>query len=446
MKGRKWRDKMKLNKIFLRIWFSRLISIVGTGLTEFGVSVWLFDKTGQATPMAISILCAVLPAIIFSPISGIITDRFSKKRIMLIADTCAAIATVILAVLCFFNHLNVLYVYIFSFLSATANLFDNIAYQASITSLVKEEEVKTAMGYNQIIDSLSGLFAPILAGILYSFIGLKGIIGIDISTYIISMIFFITVPSGAFGTIEEVEEKGIKKQSFFERISQGFQFIFSQKSLTLLMIFFALLNFLFNLTSVLIEPLSLSIGNSIALGLVKVSSGIGLMAGSFFITLIKTKVPYSKGIKYAVLIAGFALVVMGIRNSIICIAIGRIIFCFVVPIANTLAGTLWLLRTPKELQGRVFASRMMVVRSIMPLSYLMVGPLVDYVLPSWIHKDTSLTQLIDRTLGLELFNYRIIFLFSGVIIMVASYLFFAMNALKTIGDFDNNSCQIEKAS
>ncbi len=243
--------------------------------------------------------------------------------------------------------------------------------------------------------------------------------------------------------MEVVEEKGMKKQGFFESIFQGFQFIFSQKSLTLLMIFFALLNFLFNLTSVLIEPLSLSIGNSISLSIVKVCSGIGLMVGSFFVTIIKTKVSYSKGIKYAAFIAGFALTVMGIRNSILCIAIGRILFCFVGPIANTLAGTLWLLRTPKELQGRVVASRLMVVRSIMPLSYLMVGPLVDYVLPSWLRKDTTLTQLIDRTFGLELFNYRIIFLFSGVIIMIASYLFFAMNALKTIGDFDNKSGQIE---
>ncbi|WKV07564.1 hypothetical protein Q2T46_08190 [Thermoanaerobacterium sp. CMT5567-10] len=72
--------KIKINKQFVFVWFAELISILGSGLTDFGLSVWIYEKTGKATPLAISILFSVLPAIFLSQIAGFVADKFNTKK------------------------------------------------------------------------------------------------------------------------------------------------------------------------------------------------------------------------------------------------------------------------------------------------------------------------------------------------------------------------------
>jgi len=420
---------LKINNRFKRIWFSRLISIIGTGLTEFGISVWVFTLTGKATPMAITMLFSVLPSIFFAPFSGVVSDRFSRKRIIILSDTVAMFASLFLLIYISFGFFNMGVICLFTFLSAAANMFDNNAYQASISTLVEHDELKTANGLNQVIDSLNSIASPIIAGILYFLIGLKGIIIIDILSYVISMLIFTRIHSSYFssykasGTVE-------KKQRI--EINAGFRFIFSQKGLTLLMIFFCLLNFLFNLSGTLIEPLSLSLGNSIYLGIIKTCGGIGLLVGSLYVTFKIFKISYSKGIFLSAAIAGIALVIMGLKDSILNLALGRLLFCFVAPISNTMAGTLWLSKTPSELQGRVYAARQMVVKCIMPFSFILAGPLADKVIPGWLANGTGMAGMIGDLFGGDVLNYRILFIITGFIVLLSSFLIYMFKEFRKL--------------
>lgn len=54
---------MNINSSYRKVWFARLISILGTGLTSFGVSVWVYTVTGKATPMVLILLFSILPDI-----------------------------------------------------------------------------------------------------------------------------------------------------------------------------------------------------------------------------------------------------------------------------------------------------------------------------------------------------------------------------------------------
>lgn len=423
-------DKMlNINNNFKKTWFSRMISIIGTGLTEFGVSVWVFTLTGKATPMAITMLCSIIPSIFFAPLSGVISDRFNRKWVIILSDSIAMFASLFLLLFVLTGQFHFGVICIFSFISAAANMFDNNAYQASISTLVEDSELKTANGLNQVIDSLNSIAAPIIAGVLYFIIGLKGIIFIDIISYVISMLLFIKIPSFCFTNVnlsDTVKESGQLK------ISAGFRFIFSQKGLTLLMILFALLNFLFNLSSVLIEPLSLSLGNSVHLGVVKTCGGLGLLGGSLFITLKKLKMSYSKVILFSVIIEGAALIIMGFHSSFSNIAVGRLLFCFFIPIANTIAGTLWISKTPKELQGRVYSARIMVVKCIIPFSYLLVGPLTDKIIPMWLSSGDLMTRNLFNMFGNEVLNYRIVFILTGFIVLLCAFLFYSFRDFRKL--------------
>ena len=112
-------------RTFLIIWVGQFISMIGSGLTGFGLSVWVYSETGQATPFAINALAFNLPRILFAPIAGSIADRFNRKRIMILADTAAAVITAGLAVLIFTDQLQIWHIYIASALSSTLALSRN---------------------------------------------------------------------------------------------------------------------------------------------------------------------------------------------------------------------------------------------------------------------------------------------------------------------------------
>lgn len=418
-----------MNKNFYSVWFSRLISILGSSLTTFGVSVWVYGETGKATPMAVTMLCSILPSVIFAPLSGIVCDYFNRKKVIFIADSIAAITSLALLMYLMLERFDFGIICAFNFINATANMLDNNAYQASLSTLVKENDIKKAGGMNQIIDSISSIIAPVCAGILYYPVGLKGLLVIDLCTYVVAMLIFIRVPACVFSDSGKVKKE---HEKFFENILAGFQFIFSQRGLTLLMIFYAMFNFPLNVSDSLTEPLVLSLGNSFDMGLVKMAGGIGLFLGSLFITGKGMKYSYSKSIFISAVVTGVSICVIGIRNNIYSIMLGEFVFLFIIPIVNTLAGTLWILKTPKELQGRVYAARGMVVKSIIPLSYLLVGPMADRWIPMFLEKHPNACKGIQIVLKEGNLNYRLVYVLAGMTAIILALLFFSQKDLRKL--------------
>lgn len=418
-----------MNKNFYYVWISRLVSILGSSLTTFGVSVWVYGETGKATPMAITMLCSILPSVIFAPLSGIVCDYFNRKKVIFIADSIAAITSLLLLMYLMMERFDFGIICAFNLINATANMLDNNAYQASLSTLVEENDIKKAGGMNQIIDSISSIIAPICAGILYYPVGLKGLLIIDLCTFIVAMLIFIRVPACVFSD-SDIKKK--EHESIFEDILAGFQFIFSARGLTLLMIFFAIFNFLLNVSDSMTEPLVLSLGNSFDMGLVKMAGGMGVFLGSLFITEKGMKYSYSKSIFISAIAAGASLCVMGIRNNIYSVILGEFVFLFVTPIVNTVAGTLWILKTPKELQGRVYAARSMVTKCIIPLSYLLVGPMADSWIPMFLQKYPNTYKVIQIALNEGNLNYRLVYMMAGITAIIFALLFFSQRDLRQL--------------
>lgn len=418
-----------MSKNFYLVWFSRFVSILGSSLTTFGVSVWVFGETGKATPMAVTMLCSILPSVILAPLSGIVCDYFNRKKIILIADSTAAITSLLLLLYLMTERFDFGMICAFTFVNATANMLDNNAYQASLSTLVTESDIKKAGGMNQIIESVSSIIAPVCAGILYYPVGLKGLLVLDLCTFLVAMLIFIRVPAGLFSDSNKEKKE---HENIFENILAGFQFIFSARGLTLLMIFFAFFNFFLNVSDSLTEPLVLSLGNSFDMGLVKMAGGIGIFLGSLFITGKGIKYSYSRSIFIAAIVTGASICVMGIRNHIGFIILGEFVFLFVTPIVNTLAGTLWILKTPKELQGRVYAARSMVAKGIIPLSYLLVGPLADSWIPKFLQNYPNACNVIQIVLGDGNLNYRLVYVAAGMTAIIFAVLFFSQKELRQL--------------
>ena len=84
---------------FYVLWLTQSLSQLGSSITAFSLTLWLYEKTGSALSTAALAICTYLPYVVMSIFAGALTDRFDKKRTMLCCDLFAALCTVTVFVL-----------------------------------------------------------------------------------------------------------------------------------------------------------------------------------------------------------------------------------------------------------------------------------------------------------------------------------------------------------
>src|SRR5689334_4206515 len=99
-------------RTFLIIWVGQLVSLIGSAMTSFALGVWIFQQTGSATQFALNVVCFFLPGVVLAPISGIVTDRYSRRLVMMASDVLAALSTITVLTLYATGNLHVWHVYL----------------------------------------------------------------------------------------------------------------------------------------------------------------------------------------------------------------------------------------------------------------------------------------------------------------------------------------------
>lgn len=131
---------------FFILWSSQAVSSLGTAMTNFALIVWVYDQKGTASSITLLTICSFLPTILLRFVAGTIADRWSKKRIMLLADLIAACGTVTVLVLYSFSALQVWHLYIINFLLSFMDAFQSPASTVAISLLVPKEQYLRVSG------------------------------------------------------------------------------------------------------------------------------------------------------------------------------------------------------------------------------------------------------------------------------------------------------------
>ena len=97
---------------FVIIWIGQLISMIGSGLTGFALSIWIYRETGQAAPFVYTAFFNALPVVMFSLFAGALVDRLNRRWVMILADTGAALTTFVIFLLYTSGTLEVWHIYI----------------------------------------------------------------------------------------------------------------------------------------------------------------------------------------------------------------------------------------------------------------------------------------------------------------------------------------------
>ena len=156
-------------KDFLILWSTQSISQLGSSLTGFSLTLWLYEKTGSSLSTAALTICSYTPYVLMSIFAGAMTDRFDKKRTMLGCDTFAAICTITVFVLFRTNSLMIWHLYALNAISGLMNTVQQPASEVAMTLIVPEKYYQKTSGLCSMSRSLISILNPLIATALYSF-------------------------------------------------------------------------------------------------------------------------------------------------------------------------------------------------------------------------------------------------------------------------------------
>ncbi|MGK7933036.1 MAG: MFS transporter [Microcystaceae cyanobacterium] len=385
-------------KTFIIIWLGQLVSLLGSGLSGFAVGVWVYQQTNSVSQYTFLGFLSTLPFLLFAPLAGIAADRWSRRRLMILSDSIAAISSLILLILFVTRNIQIWHIYVANFVNLTGNTFQSPAYIALSSQLVPEEQLGRAGGLRQIAIASSNLLSPMLAGVLLVIVQLQGILLIDIVTCLIAVIILLIVPlnnlRSARTTLPQ-KQLSSGKTMFFE----GIQFLKERRELLWLFLFLMGANFLMGLVTILFTPLVLSVTTPNILGFLLSWGGIGMLLGGGVISIRgNSRHPINDLLNFT-LLCGVCILAAGLKPSIVLYGICVFLFMFSIVIVDISGQVLVQRKVEPSFQGRIFALKSAMQAGMMCFAYLMSGLLADRIFEPLMATEGLLSTTIGQIIG-----------------------------------------------
>lgn len=299
-------------RTFAIIWFGQFFSMLSSSVVGFAVVFWLTMKTGSAEVLAMAMLATLLPFIVLGLFAGVFVDRWDRRRTMILADSFVAFCSAVLAVLFFFEKIEVWEVYILLALRSAGSAFHAPAMQASVPLLAPESELMRVAGISQMIQSVSNIAGPALGAMLVAFFDMTYVMLLDVvgAAIACTSLLFVTIPNP--------EKKEDATPNIWREIKEGVGHMFHDRGLSYLLICVIIITFFLVPTAALYPLLTIGHfgGDAFEMGIVEVMWGIGMLLGGAIVSIkfMKT-VNKVVVINLMTIILGIAFWLMGLLPS-----------------------------------------------------------------------------------------------------------------------------------
>ncbi len=362
---------------FYILWSTQSLSQLGSSITAFALTLWLYEKTGSALGTAALRICTYAPYVIMSIFAGALTDKFDKKKTMLVCDLLAALSTVAVFILYKTDTLSVWHLYLINAVSGLLNTVQQPASEVAYTLIVPKEYYQKTGGLQSLSRSLVTIGNPVIASAIYGFAGLDAAIAVDLVTFataFVSLALFVKIP--------KISSEEGKKESILELAKEGVRYLIKNPLILYVILFMSGVNFIASAFDAVLPAYILPNprGGNIILGIVTSCSGIAMVAGS----LLATFMPNPKDrVKVIYLTMLFSL---GTENFLLAFSrypylwcIGQFLGWIFVPVMSTNQNVIMKNTIPARLQGRVYACRNTLQFFTIPIGLLFGGFMVDEV-------------------------------------------------------------------
>ncbi len=391
-------NKKKENKLkyFYILWSTQSLSQLGSAITEFALTLWLYEKTGSALSTAALTVCTYEPYVIMSIFAGALSDRYDKKKLMLICDSLAALST--LAVLLLYRNgtLQIWHLYLINVISGFMNTVQQPASEVAYTRLTPKEYYQKTGGLQQLSRSLISIGNPLIAAALYGIGGLDMAIMTDLITFVtafIALAFFVEVP--------ENKENSASQGSVLQMANEGLVYLRETPMILYMILFMAGVNFIASAFDAVLPALIIPQKGNSVLGMVTSCSGIAMVFGS----LMAIHMPKPKDrVRIVYLSMLFSL---GTENFLLAFSRSPVVWCIgqflgwvFVPLMAANQNVIMKNTIPDHLLGRVYACRNTLQFFTIPLGLLFGGFAVDHICePFMLNRSGFMTILFGSGKG-----------------------------------------------
>lgn len=383
---------------FTIVWVGQVISLLGTAMTGFALTIWAWQVTQQATALALVGFFTFAPTLLVTPFAGALVDRWNRKFVMMLSDLAAIISTVVVLLLFSTSNLQIWHLYVTGAFSGAFGAFQFPAYSAAVTTMVSKKQYGRASGMLSTAQFASNIFAPALAAIFLSIIGIVGILTIDVFTFFVAIgaLLLVHVPQPV------VTQEGRKSRgSLWKESAYGFHYIYERKSLFALLLIFFCVNLLAPFAFTLLAPMILArTGNdATALGMVQSAIGIGGLVGGIVLSVWGGPKRRIHGILIGLSLVTMGMLLIGLGQNPFTWALAAFFTIFFVPIINGSSQAIWQSKVAPDVQGRVFAARGMIAQIGAPVSMLLAGFFADRVFEPLMMQGGSWVPLFGWLVG-----------------------------------------------
>ncbi len=408
-------------KTYLLLWSTQSLSGLGSAMTGYALVLWLYRQSGSALETALLSICSYAPYVLMSIFAGALSDRWNKKRTMLVCDFLAALSTVGVLMLLKTGLLVPWHMYVLNAVNGLMNTVQQPASDVAATLLVPKEYYQKTSGLRSFSSSLIGILHPVIASTLFAFYGMDLVIAVDLATFAIAFVVLLL-----FIRIPEIPQESKPEEKLLDAAKVGLKWLKANSLILDLTLFLAAINLVASAYNAALPAMLLSRenGGETVLGLVNAVVGIASLAGGVIVTLLPTPKDRVRVICLTLLIS------MSTENFFLAFGRTPVVWCIGaalgwlgIPIMNASMDVIFRSTIPIDMQGRVYSCRNTLQFFTIPVGFFLGGLLVDQVFEPLMAAQSNgvLVTMFGTGKGSGAAAFFSVLAVSGIVVCLAFY-------------------------
>lgn len=374
---KKYKELWMEMRAFLLLWITQAFSGLGSAMTSYALVIWSYSQKGSAFVTAMLMVCSYAPYVVFSVFAGALSDRWDKKKTMLVCDTIAAVTTVFILFLLQKDMLRIWHLYLVNIINGLMNTVQQPASEVAVTRLLPQKHYQKVGGLRYLSNAVNSILTPVIATAVLGLAGMGAVIAFDLFSFaaaFLVLLFIIRIPGA--------EEESQEKERLWKSARKGIAYLREERGIFGLILFLAAINLVASMYNAALPAMLLSRdgGSEKVLGMVNATVGVSTLLGSLIASLMKR--PKSR----VRVICNSLLFAMSFENFMLALGRTPLVWCLggflgwiAIPLMNTNLDAIMRLRIPEQMQGRIYSVRNSFQFFTIPVGYLLGGFLVDAV-------------------------------------------------------------------
>jgi MFS family permease len=359
---------------FALFFSGQIISLIGTWMQSVAESWLVFRLTKSSVLLGTVVFCSLIPSFVLAPFGGLLADRFSRRRILIITQTLSMILAFILAALTISGVIRVWHVLTLATLLGIVNAFDVPARQSFVVEMVGREDLANAIALNSSMFNGARVVGPAVAGIVVATVGEGWCFFLNAVSYTAVITTLVLMRAG------EVKRPATGVTAL-QRLAEGFRFVRHTAPIRALLLLIGAISLVGMPYATLMPVFADSIlhGGAKGLGILMAASGTGALLGSLALATRDGVRGLGRWVAVSAMSFGVALVAFSFSRSFWLSAAILILVGGAMMVQMASSNTLIQVMVPDELRGRVMAIYSMMFMGMAPFGALFAGALAERI-------------------------------------------------------------------